>query len=414
MPMSRQSSFINKTKCPMDFLNTGIVKTLFYLTINGFGVLAVITFFWFKISKKNKEYQKVLSTFNIPPKRNLLEELSYKNYLLPVVFFTVVSMTVSSLFFASDQLFGYLLNADESNQGTFGDNFLFVGPFFGEDGNGKLQIQSIAVVTWAFIGAYLWAASTIVRRLAQSDLTPVVFYRSGWRVLFACAVALAFSFLLETVDAFGGSGGADLRANLPALGLVAGMLPDRFFTYLVKRIKLVFSGGDINTDELSLRNIEGMGQAHRERLWEEGIDNAENLAEASLIQLLIHTPYDARQLLDWIGQAKLLCYMKGDINNAHKVGIRSVFDFVALEAKNRKEGRDHRNALQELGESARLPTPILSVVSDLVSEDVGIQALKHFRDCLNGKEDEKDALANKKEPPKEGDNVPKDMPDSYA
>jgi hypothetical protein len=263
----------------MDFF----IKALLYIVINGFGILATVTFFWFKIGKKNNEYQKVLKTFNISPKRNLLEELSVKNYILPIAFFTLVSLVVSSLFFASSELFDYLLYPElleslkNEKETPFGNNFFFVGPYFGEGDNASIQINSIAVVTWAFVGSYLWSSSVIVRRLAQGDLTPVVFYKSGLRILFACSVALAFSFLMGGIDMFAGQGGSDLRANIPAVGLVAGMVPERFMNYLMKRIKAIFSGGsDMNNEQLSLKKIEGLGQSQRERLWEEGIDNAEN------------------------------------------------------------------------------------------------------------------------------------------
>jgi hypothetical protein len=94
-----------------------------------------------------------------------------------------------------------------------------------------------------------------------------------------------------------------------------------------------------------------------------------------------------------MGQAKLLCHMKDETPKAHKVGIRSVYDFISLADKHVKTGRDNRNAMQELGQAAGLDTPILSVVSDLVCEDVGINALKYFRDKLNGKDDTEEALS---------------------
>ncbi len=390
----------------MDF----IIKILFAFIVNGFGIIVFFSFRYFKMGKKDNEYAKVMETFGLKKKYetvrgNKVERkpstvLSGSNYFLPLAFYTLTSTVLSSIFLFPSEFFGHLFMETKDAAGnvietakTFSHNPFFMGMYFGnlELHNvdldnitaNDLQRRSIATIAWGFMGAFLWASSNMVRRLSKADITPILFYKAAFRMLFACAVALIFSFISNEVNLFG-----NLEFNtafVPAIAFVAGTLPERFFNYILELLKGVFSGRDINNKELHLKNIGGLSVAHRERLWEEGIDNAQNLAQSSLIQLLLKTPFEARQLLDWIGQAKLLCYMKEDVDKAHDVGIRSVYDFISLKETYTKKGKDNMNALQELGMASGLRTPILAVVAELINEDVGAKSLKGFMDKLNGK-----------------------------
>jgi len=91
--------------------------------------------------------------------------------------------------------------------------------------------------------------------------------------------------------------------------------------------------------------------------------------------LLIETPFGARLILDWIGQAKLLCYAKNDIEKFRSVGIRSIFDL--------KKGQKSREALIEISDAIQLNTPILQVIHDQIQYDEGISALHRFQQRLD-------------------------------
>ncbi len=387
-----------------------IVKVLFAFIVNGFGLIVFLSFRFFKMGKKDNEYAKVVETFGLKKKyeeiggkkveRKPSTVMKSSNYMLPLAFYTITSTVLSSIFLFPTEFFGHLFVETTNAAGqivetskTFSHNPFFMGMYFGNlsienlDLNNisvhDIQRRSIATIAWGFMGAFLWASSNMVRRLSKADITPILFYKAAFRMLFACAIALIFSFISSEVNIFG-----NLEFNsafVPALAFVAGTLPERFFSYIIELMRGVFSGKDINNNQLHLKNIGGLSVSHRERLWEEGIDNAQNLAQVSLIQMLLRTPFEARQLLDWIGQAKLLCYMKDDIDKAHDVGIRSVFDFVSLKETYTRKGKDNMNALQELGHASGLRTPILAVVAELVNEDIGVKSLKGFSDKLNGK-----------------------------
>jgi len=165
------------------------------------------------------------------------------------------------------------------------------------------------------------------------------------------------------------------KAGLAAISLLAGMFPQRLLSYLMRRYQAFVSSESVTDKSLSLYNIEGISIYHKERLEEIGIDNAQNLATASLTQLIAETPYDARQLLDWIGQAKLVCYVKDDIHRLRAIGIRSVFDLL--------KGNKSRIVLREIADAVGLDTPILEVVHNQIKDDQGILALYNFQGNKN-------------------------------
>ena len=114
---------------------------------------------------------------------------------------------------------------------------------------------------------------------------------------------------------------------------------------------------------------------HKERLMEIGIDNAQNLATASLTDLLIETPFGARMILDWIGQAKLLCYAKENMPLLRQAGIRTVFDLF--------KGNKSPEALREISEAVGLNTPLLQVIYGQILDDIGIKTLYRFQHGVN-------------------------------
>jgi hypothetical protein len=431
-----------------------IMKILFAIVVNGFGVIVFWSFLYFKMGKKDNEYTKVIETFGLKKKyedikgkkveRKPSTVLRGRNYWLPLAFYTITCTIVSSLFLFPASLFGELFETETidgitTSAKTFAHNPFFMGMYFGnldisdiEMGNlsvADIQRRSIATLAWGFMGAFLWSASNMVRRLAKADITPILYYKASFRILFACAVALIFSFISGSLN-LGQTGYTS--SFVPAMAFMAGTLPDRFFNYLMELMKNILSGKDVNTQELHLKNIEGLSGLHRERLWEEGIDNAQNMAQSSLTQMLLKTPFEAREILDWVGQAKLLLYMKEDIGRAHAVGIRSVYDFISLKETYTKKGLDNMAALQELGQESGLNTSKLAVVAELVNEDLGVRSLKAFMDKLNGKKDDVAVLYENKDidmsalgpkpvetvvPEMEikegGIAIPKDIPKSY-
>ena len=174
------------------------------------------------------------------------------------------------------------------------------------------------------------------------------------------------AFLFEAT----GAGGA-MRETMPVIAFMTGMLPGAALHYLqAKFLKLVEFSEDA-ADPLDLRMIEGMNRHHEVRLGEVGIDNAQNLAEADLIELILKTPFGPEQLLDWIAQAHLYIYVKNDIQALRRYGIRTAFDLYEVAAD--------AALLSAIARDPKLDPLALSTAARRIARDPRVGQLAEFR-----------------------------------
>lgn len=344
-----------------------ITRLVIVFIVAGFIPLSAMTFFWFMISRKRRSYEKSMREMGINSSRKVMDTFSPYKFILPVSFAFIVCLLAVSYFTFADVFIAEL-----------NDSLLLAGPFFGEGKNQGIIYQSLYVLQYAFYGGFLWSARNIIRRIIAFDLLPSVYYSAGLRILLASLVALMLAFLLGDEST---SGFVSLKNSMPALAFLTGMFPERIISYLMRQYKRFVAEDSVTARYLGLYTIEGMSIQHKERLEEIGIDNAQNLAEASLTQLLIETPFEARQLIDWIGQAKLICYTKEHIDGFRNMGIRSVFDFF----KGNKTLEQLRSAAHVVG----LPLPLVENVYQQCTDDRGITALFHFQQGVNAPDERK-------------------------
>jgi len=183
------------------------------------------------------------------------------------------------------------------------------------------------VLTLAFLGAYVWSCHNIIRRLVAGDLAPVEYYNTALRMIFAPLLSLMLAFMFEAVGA-----GNAMRETMPVIAFMTGMLPGAALHYLQERFLKLLKFSEDSAHSLSLRMIEGMNRHHEVRLGEVGIDNAQNLAEANLVELMLKTPFGPDQLLDWIAQAHLYVYVKDKVQALRRYGIRTALDLYEVAA----------------------------------------------------------------------------------
>ncbi len=321
--------------------------------VAGFMPLTAMSFFWFMRQKKQLDFEKSLKEMGISSSRRVKDTYSFGNYFLPVLFSFIICLLASGFFVFT-----------EAFRDQIKDSLLLSGAAYGGGDNDAVINQSLVVLAFSFFGSFIWSAQNIIRRLIAYDLSPSVYYSAGVRIILACLVALVFSFLLGKNSYF------QLDTSIAVIAFLTGMFPQRILSSMINFYKDWLNPDRLNTDDLSLYKIEGMSLSHKERLEEVGIDNAQNLATASLTKLLIETPYGSRQILDWIGQAKLLCYAKQDIDKLRSVGIRSIYDL--------KKGNKSRVALREISDAVGITTPLLEVITEQIENDKGINSLYRF------------------------------------
>lgn len=176
---------------------------------------------------------------------------------------------------------------------------------------------SLSAMIFAFASAYIWSCRNVVRRLVSGDLNPTVYYGAGLRFVFAPLVALVLRYTAI--------GELNDGALLPAAAFLTGIFPEEALHWIKRKVSVFSRDQDAR---LSLEKIQGMSAWHKARLAEAGIDDAQNLANRDLVDLLLETPFDARQLLDWIVQAKLFAHVRDDIDALRAQGVRTALDLI--------------------------------------------------------------------------------------
>lgn len=224
------------------------------------------------------------------------------------------------------------------------------------------------ITAMAFLGAYLWGIQHIFRRYTLNDLIPGVYYGLSMRILFASVVALVIFNAFEALAGSSGEGGLIMK-TWPALALVVGMFPQRGFGWLMEKVPVFSSTSDPSVRNLPLEMIEGIEVHDRMRLEELGIDTCYDLATADFVPLMLKSPYCARQLVDWILQAKLCVFFGPAVKDLRQHSIRTIEDLLSVEDMEAlaAETAVTRSALQQarrtvekdqeisrLGEAARL------------------------------------------------------------
>jgi hypothetical protein len=303
-----------------------VYRIVLMVLLSSFMVITAWSFLNTRVKKKQEEYARTLRFLGIGDDqaalatRAVIDEYDGRSYVVPVATATFVTLFgMFSLLFASD-LVG--LEATDRN--------VILTALFAETEAGRLSVlrwQSMVVLTLAFLGAYVWSCHNIIRRLVAGDLAPVEYYNTALRMIFAPLLSLMLAFMFEAVGA-----GDAMRETMPVIAFMTGMLPGAALHYLQERFLKLLEFSEDSAHSLSLRMIEGMNRHHEVRLGEVGIDNAQNLAEANLAELILKTPFGPDQLLDWIAQAQLYVYVKDKVQALRRYGIRTALDLYEVAA----------------------------------------------------------------------------------
>jgi hypothetical protein len=189
-------------------------------------------------------------------------------------------------------------------------------------------------------------------------------------MIYASFLSLMLSFLLESMPTR-----EYTREILPVVAFLTGMLPEQALVYIRERVGIFSERNASKAYDFPLQMIEGINMFHRIRLSEVGIDNAQNLAEANIVELLLKTPFSPLQLIDWVAQAKLYIYFRSDIETLRSEGIRTVFDLRQI--------CDNEQFIDQLASATGLSGVSLNIVCQRMREDHSVTRLHDFENKLN-------------------------------
>ena len=238
-------------------------------------------------------------------------------FFVPTCFATVLCLLGSSVF-----IFGYEMGLANA------PNLIFAGSFHSDDPMKVLEYQriTVAAIGFGFMGSYVMSMYIIMRRMMTVDLTPSVYYSVSLRIIFSCLAAIC---LRHAVSALPSDRESLLTALMPVIAFLGGMFPDLAVSWLKERTIIFSERGKHQADPLELKMIEGLSVYKRVRLSEIAIDNAQNLANTNVLELVFRTPYRLSMVIDWIAQAQLFVeFRQTSLTKLRGAGIRTAFDFL--------------------------------------------------------------------------------------
>jgi hypothetical protein len=197
-----------------------------------------------------------------------------------------------------------------------------------------------SVVTFAFLGAYVFTLEVVVRGYLRGDLRPKTYTRIAVRLL----TVVALAFVLDTM-----AGTTSTAAWLVA-AFVAGVFPDWGLQIILERVR-EFSLGKSPAPSMRagtpLTELEEVDVFDRSTLGDEGVTNIEALAHHDLIALMLQTRIPAPRLIDWTDQAILRLYAgaggleDGDLfSRIRPLGLRTATQLLTVyEAAESRKGQ---------------------------------------------------------------------------
>ena len=192
-------------------------------------------------------------------------------------------------------------------------------------------IERARPITFGFLGAYLYIAQMLMRRFFAADLNPQAYVNAFVRLVTVFIVSVMLELLVGTSTNPTTIRGVELNTLLTGLAFTAGIFPFVVLHWMLRHFTAHVRG--LSTPELlgrdSLTLLEGINSWHEGRLLEEKIEGIQNLATASLDDLIIHTNFSPQQLVDWVDQALLYLHTTEQWRPAFRaVGIRTASDLL--------------------------------------------------------------------------------------
>ncbi len=297
------------------------------ITLTLFLPLTAFSYFFFRRDRSNLEAKRILKILNVDEDYRHVYAIDEARPCR--VFWSLfVSVGYASVITAIG--LSILLLAPGQGLGEF-------SPLIKDGSNIVLPAQgSRLVFGMAFLGAYVWGLQYVFQRYSQNDVLHTIYLSLGLRMIFASLIAMiAFNASGVLID-LKNNGTVpektnDLVSNVwPALAFLIGMFPQRGLRWLSERLPIFASSSHPSVREAPLEMIEGIGSHDSLRLEELGIETCYDMATADFVPLTLRTPYSARQLVDWILQAKLCaCFGDGAID-LRKHGVRLITDLEQL------------------------------------------------------------------------------------
>lgn len=336
--------------------------------------LTAVSYLHFRLPKKQDELKVIKRALHFENEDSeafsmmFSQEDSDADYLLPIFFVSFFSMLGFYILLANNGLVLFsgmdwiteAVNKDLANNHPL--NLTDTASFR----------RGVVAIGMAFLGAYIWSIQYIFRRMMTLDLPPGAYYNIGSRMVYSSFLAVVIQhFIINGSDENHGI----LSNQLIAISFLVGIFPERALSWMKDSLGNIFANKSHSANPLPLEMLEGVSGFHKARLLELGIDNVQNLAQASLMELILKTPFKPRVLIDWMAQARLCLEFKEKTKEIRNVGVRTILDL--------QEVAKDEQLLAALVKNADIELDLIKTICQTNRNEKSIDRLREAYDRLN-------------------------------
>ena len=255
----------------------------------------------------------------------------------------------------------------------------------------ELLLPEADVVTFAFLGAYVFAVNLLFRRYARADLGPKVYTHIIVRIFAAVVSTWALSYAPFARDPEGRP-----RAMMLLLAFFVGIVPETATAViqdLLQQWKAVGKAVPSIGEDHPLSRLDGMTLYDRSHLLEVGIENIESLAHHNIVDIMLWTRIPTARLVDFVDQAILYLHLRGptiatstdgDSDGARRLlarhGIRTATDLERTYALAAARSAEEGERLLALLDSPDLAVHRLRIVLDAMGDDEWMINVRNWRE----------------------------------
>jgi len=255
------------------------------------------------------------------------------------------------------------------------------------------------IVTFTFLGAYVFAVNMLFRRYARADLGPKAYTHVIVRIFAAIVTVWVLSFA-----PFARSADGRPRALMLLLAFFVGIVPETgtaIVQDLLQQWKPVARAIPSLAEDHPISRIEGISLYDRAQLLEVGIENIESLAHHNIIELMLWTRIPTARLVDFVDQAILYMHVRGPVSAMDtggdvdqtgartrliRYGIRTATDLELAYAQAVSRSPEEADKLLGLIDCPALPVKRLRVVMDAMEDDEWMVYVRNWRDQSSASE----------------------------